>query len=382
MRIAFLASRYPWPVRSGDQLRAVKMLEHLSARHEVTLYAPSAPAVQSGSIKIETAPLNVPRLAWNVVHELFSSLPVQSRLYHVPELVARLRKSLLAREHDVVVAQLVRTSEWIPEESPVPVILDMVDLFSYTYSRAPQSASFPWRMVMSIEQPRLKRYERETVHRFKAVLLASASECEYLRQSTWAKNIAQVPNGVDMQEAPQLPPIPGRILFFGKLDYYPNRDAALHFAKDMLPAVQEKIAAARFVIAGWDPPREIRELAEKNIGVEILPDLADLRPEIGRAVVTVAPMRSGGGMQNKILESLACGTPVVTYPYSADAFGNDLPRGILVGNGKAGFIQEVLGVLMDPEKRKNLSEAGRESVRLHHSWTQAFSALNEALKSV
>jgi len=310
---------------------------------------------------------------------------MQTRFFHVPALVERFQRAVLEHEHDVVLAQLVRTSEWVPENCPVPVILDMVDLFSYSYSRAPGFASIPWRMVMAVEQPRLKQYERECVHRFQSILLASAAECEYLRQATWGKNITHVMNGVECPEIlTQQLPLPDRsprILFFGKLDYPPNADAAIHFAQDLFPGILHNVPNARFVIAGWEPPRAIHRLAHDHKNIEILPDLDDLRPEIMRASVTVVPMRSGGGLQNKILESLACGTPVVTYPHSADAFGANPPEGLLVATGREAFVGNVLDVLTSPSLRTELATAARTSIARDFTWENTLEPLDLILKS-
>src|SRR5579872_2609742 len=133
MRIAFLTSRFPWPTRTGDQLRAAHMLSHLAPKHEVTLYSIGEPA--SGALAVTTVihPLGPVQSAMNLLSGVLSGQPLQSTLFLHPKLLGTLHDAIAAGKHDLIIAQLVRTAEWLPLDCPIPAVLDMVDLISRTY---------------------------------------------------------------------------------------------------------------------------------------------------------------------------------------------------------------------------------------------------------
>jgi glycosyltransferase involved in cell wall biosynthesis len=137
-------------------------------------------------------------------------------------------------------------------------------------------------------------------------------------------------------------------------------------------------------IVGKDPPREIRQSAIRNPGyplgaaIRVTGTVPDIRPYLRRATLAVAPVPYGAGIQNKVLEALACGTPVVASPQAVSALEVRAGRDVVVAEGAEAFARAVLALLDDAGRRLALGEAGRAFVERYHSW-EAVAARLEAI---
>jgi glycosyltransferase involved in cell wall biosynthesis len=173
--------------------------------------------------------------------------------------------------------------------------------------------------------------------------------------------------------------IPSRIIYCGKLDYLPNTDAAVYFAKRIFPYVRRLVPNAQFIVAGFNPPRCLRTLAETP-GIEVQANLPDVRPVISSAAVSVAPIRFGAGIQNKILQSLALGVPVVASPLAAGPFSQNGTSPVLVAASPEKFAGLVVRVLQDHEYRMHLARKGRELIETTYGWDQVFGSLDRIIE--
>jgi glycosyltransferase involved in cell wall biosynthesis len=103
----------------------------------------------------------------------------------------------------------------------------------------------------------------------------------------------------------------------------------------------------------------------------------DIRPFLWRATVSVVPLLYGAGIQNKILEAMATGTPVVTTDKTLSALQVQPGKHLLVANGPEEFSQSVLRLIEDKNLRDEMSENGVAYVRNHHSWTSTAAQLTD-----
>jgi glycosyltransferase involved in cell wall biosynthesis len=192
-----------------------------------------------------------------------------------------------------------------------------------------------------------------------------------------------VPQGVELEKFPltQPPAHTNRIIFFGKLDTLPNADAAVYFAREIFPLVKRLVPDASFVVLGWNPPRNVRALGHLP-GVIVHANVPDVRPEVAKSAVSVAPMRFGAGIQTKILESLALGVPVVASPSAAQAVGDGGAAGILVGRDPSEFAHQVTRLLTESAYRERLSRAGRSLVESRYTWERILAPLDRVLETV
>jgi glycosyltransferase involved in cell wall biosynthesis len=219
--------------------------------------------------------------------------------------------------------------------------------------------------------------------RFDTVLLASPVDLAAVRKRTGGQNLVLVPNGVDLDNRPSVEesPEPNRIIFFGKLDYLPNADAAIYFVREILPLVRRTVPEAQFLVAGWSPPRAVRALGRME-GVTVRANVPDIKVEVSRSVVSVAPLRFGAGTQYKILESLALGVPVVATPEPARALVGHTTGPILVGRNPQEFANQVARLLTDAACRERMGRAGRSLVQTRYSWERVLAPLDRVLEGI
>jgi len=391
MRIAFLTSRLPYPLISGGRLRAHYVLRHLLRSHEVTLYAIGSPLgahrelgdVETVGLEKRLFRISPAGYGWNAVKGLFSRLPFQVKLYENGELLRALTADVERGQIDLFFVQLLRMAEYVRPFSHIPRILDLVDSICLHYHRMPRIWHSPRWLAARVDRERVCRYEAQMPGRFDTVLLASPIDLAAVRKRTGGQNLVLVPNGVDLDNRPSVEeaPEPSRIIFFGKLDYLPNADAAIYFAREILPLVRRKVPEARFLVAGWSPPRAVRALGRMD-GVTVRANVPDIKVEVSRSVVSVAPLRFGAGTQYKILESLALGVPVVATPEPARALVGHTTGPILVGRNPEEFANQVVRLLTDAACRERMGRAGRSLVQTRYSWERVLAPLDRVLERI
>jgi polysaccharide biosynthesis protein PslH len=376
-----LCSRPPWPLHGGDRIRTWHLAKALSALGDVSIVAargqdedPSAiEEALSFASSVRLPVLHRRTAALRAASALASPRALQQALYDSP--AARLAvRGALEEGPDVVFAHLVRTVPWLPAKTP-PVVVDVQDALSRQYA---QGTGHGWRRAaMALERRRIGPAEGRAIHRANAVTFISSRDQEAVLPDP-DRPVGILPAVVDLDAfAPDsTPPVPGLITFVGQLRTAANRDMAVHFARRVLPLVRSTRRDARFRIVGQGADRTVRRLARLP-GVEVVGAVDDVAPELRRAWLTVCPQRFGSGVQNKVLQSLAVGTPAVVTPDVRDALGG--VQGLDVGRLDRAFAVKVADLLNDPGRRQQLSVAGVRSVAERHSEAALEAALRDLL---
>ena len=253
------------------------------------------------------------------------------------------------------------------------VVWDSVDCISLLFEQASsRSRGLFGRWVTRLELPRTRRYERELVGSLATTLVTSANDKEALERLA-GRRLAQVrvlPNGVDSTYfcPGDAPKATAEVVFSGKLSYHANVTAALHLVEAVMPRVWAKRPDARVVLAGKDPASELVRLGQADPRVAVTGTVADLRPYLRRATVAAALVPYGAGIQNKVLEAMACGTAVVGSPQAAAALMVTAGKEMLVVDGAEAQARALLQVIEDDILRAQLVKAGRNYVEAHHNW--------------
>jgi polysaccharide biosynthesis protein PslH len=214
------------------------------------------------------------------------------------------------------------------------------------------------------------------------VVVTSPSDAQALSGAVGAERIAVIPNGVDLEYfAYQPAPEAGRIVFTGNMSWPPNEDAAEHFARDLMPAIQSRIPGTSFWIVGAQPSARIENLSSIS-GVHVTGTVADIRPWIWSAAVYASPLRFGLGVKNKILEAMASGAPIVATSRSLSGTPLIDGRHAMIADDDAKFTAAVVRLLSEPALRESLSREARRKVETENSWQSVAVKYEEVYREV
>jgi glycosyltransferase involved in cell wall biosynthesis len=240
-----------------------------------------------------------------------------------------------------------------------PLVFDLVDVDSEKWRSLSETAVAPARWVYASEARRLSTFEARAAACAEAVLVVNDRERAAILRLAPGANVCVVPNGVAIDELrPTGPPSEDfRVVFCGVMNYRPNEDAALWFARAVWPAIRERCPQARFSLVGSDPTQALRHLAVADPTIEVTGAVEDVRPYLWRGAVAIAPLFVARGVQNKVLEAVAAGLPCVVTPAVQDG----LPREVLGGCRVAGDVEQFASAVLDllghsPADRRSLAD--------------------------
>lgn len=380
MRVVFLTSRLPWPIDRGDRLRSHHFLRKLAERHDVHLLTfLASPAERAGVVELERLGLRVspvllsPRSSrLGMLRAVPSQRPFQVAYYDS----ARMRElaSRAIPECDVAIAHLIRMTPYLDATTGGPRrIVDLCDCISSEYEASLVHRSGVPKLFYREEARRVARYEREIIDRFDESWLISAAEIDKIAPGH--ARLQVVPNGVHANDAPRTLPAndPPRLVFTGNMSVPHNVDAARFLVGEILPRVARAVPGLRITLAGADPAPAVRALA--GPAVEVTGWVDDLGDVLAAGHVFVAPMRFVAGVQNKVLEAMAAGVPVVTSEIVRRGIGAAAGRDLLVAESADEFTDHIARLLATSDEAERVGASGREHVRARFTWDTVLARL-------
>ena len=381
-----LAHRIPYPPHTGDKTRAFHVARHLAARHDLTLaFLVDDPSDLPGVHKLRQV---VPNLVFGRLRKPMSLVQgiaglVSGRTVTLPYFYGRSLARQVTRRcreagFDVAYVSSTAMAQYVP--AGLPLVMDFVDVDSDKWRQYAEHRRPPLSWLYRVEARRLQVCEGEIARRASACLLATDVEDEQLRSfAPWA-HTGVMPNGIDsVFYAPQPgEPTGPAVIFTGAMDYLPNIDAVRHFCADILPRVRREVPETVFYIVGLNPSADVKRLGELP-GVVVTGSVPDVRPYYARAGVCVAPLRIGRGIQNKVLQGMAMGLPVVASPLAARGVRGEPGVHFEVADDATAFARRVTRLLTQPQARVELGRAGRACVEAHYTWEQNLAGLEALL---
>ena len=382
-----LAHRIPYPPHTGDKTRAFHVARYLAARHQLTLGflvddprdLAGVPELQRVIPDIVFGRLRKPVSLARGMAGLVGGGTVTLSYFYSRGLARQLDRRRHGGEFDVVYASSTAMLQYVPSRD-IPLVMDFVDVDSDKWRQYGERRGAPLSWLYRTEARRLQACEGDIARRARVCLLATEVEEQQLRSfAPWAYT-AVVPNGIDtVYYSPQPRAIdPPAVIFTGAMDYLPNVDAVQYFCADVLPLIRRDVPEAVFYIVGLNPSGDVRRLAQRA-GVVVTGAVPDVRPYYARASVCVAPLRIGRGIQNKVLQGMAMGLPVVASPLAARGVRAEAGVHLEVADGAVAFAGHVTRLLKEPEARRDLGDAGRACVEAHYSWARSLSGLEELI---
>lgn len=392
--LLFLAHRLPYPPNKGDKIRSWHLLRHLARRYRVYLGTfvddeqdwQHVGAVEKICAEVFVRPLPGMRSRLRSLRGLLNGQPL-TLPYYGDSAMARWVGDRV-REQDIhqLFAFSSAMGQYAPEPRDWPMrrVMDLVDVDSDKWRQYSEHKAWPMNWVYAREARRLAAYERRLAAEWDACLLVSETEAQWLRERApeSAHRIHALNNGVDVahfqpdQDFSQ-PYAEGEraLVFTGAMDYWANVDAVCWFAEKVWPEILRQQAMARFYIVGSRPAAAVQRLAQ-HPGIVVTGTVPDVRPYIANAHGAVAPLRVARGIQNKVLEAMALGRPLVITTAAADGIDIDGLPGVVVSDVVAGQVQACLELLR-PEAAPPANAAMRAWISRHYDWNRNLSRLDQ-----
>lgn len=386
-----LAHRLPYPPRTGDKVRAYHIARHFARDHELTL----ACLVDEPATGLALAALRqeIPDLEYATISRVRKRLRALLHLvgggsatmayFDSPELRAHVAARLKEDRFDLIYVSSSSMAQYVNGIRQIPVLMDFVDVDSDKWLQYGARLPLHTAWVYRLEGRRLQQHELEAARRANRCLVATRHEEALLHSlAPWVPTTV-IPNGVDLDYFTPLfaPAADPTIIFTGAMDYFPNVDAVLHFCRRVFPRIRKRVPQARFLIVGRNPAPAVRRLAAVP-GVQVTGTVPDVRPFLRRAAVAVAPLRVARGIQNKVLEAMATGLPVVATSKGHEGLEARPGEHLFVEDAPGKFADVVVGLLNSPGLRAEVGRAARKFVEAHHCWTASMAILDQVLAAV
>jgi glycosyltransferase involved in cell wall biosynthesis len=374
------------PQIDGDLVRFRNLFPRLAKRHDLSLVYLDAhdrddylAVYKAGFESVHVVKYRPKRSRLAAAVDLALLAPPYSIRRLDPELAVTIEttlQSVVAAEKIDLVHAWTRAAEQFTGSLPCPVLFDLCDALSL---QASQGISWKSGVRQRLERLRLWRSERAIVNGYPTTFVASQDSAVFPR----ARSAKVIPNGVDAEYFRYVPHArPTRILVFsGSMSFPPNVEAVLWFRRHVWPSLVQRYPDVSWYIVGANPHEAVRGLGEdENIVVTGFVD--DIRPFVQQSSVVVAPMFSGSGIKNKVLEAMACGRAVVTTPLGIQGIDAKAGEEFELATDGPGFVASIQRLLDEPDLANAVGLAGRRLVETRYSWDQVvdeYSALYSRL---
>jgi sugar transferase (PEP-CTERM/EpsH1 system associated) len=388
MKILFVVPYVPNLVR----VRPYNLIRLLAARgHQVDLFTLWDNQQEQTDIKklqqmchaVHAQPMPRWQSLVNCLAALPSHTPLQAVYSWQPKLAEHIIASIGITNYDIIHIEHLRGSRYgihIKEKLKktnhrIPVVWDSVDCISLLFRHATErSQRLLNRFITRLELNRTENFERWLTILYDQVLVTSPTDRQALidlhTQGNSLPRIDVLSNGVDLDyftpgEAREREP--ATLIVSGKMSYHANITMVGYLIQHIMPHIWSARPDVRLQIVGRNPPKEILALG-KNPSISVISNVPDIPPYLQKATIALTPILYGVGVQNKVLEAMACATPVVSTPQAISALQVHAEQDVYVAQEPEQYAAAVLRLLASPQEQDRLGKAGRLYVERHHHW--------------
>ena len=396
MKLLYLVHRLPYPPNKGDKVRSYHLLKHLAARHDVHLGTfiddpddeQHLPRVRALCKSLHVARLNPRSAKLMSLRGLLSGEALSLPYYRDAGLQAWVDETAAREGFDAVVVFSGVMAQYTRGLRGVKTLVDFVDVDSAKWRDYAPEHAWPMSWLYRREFAKLLGFEQRVADAAACSFFVTDNEVALFRELSpgRAMRLAALGNGVDADffapDASRASPFTPQelpLVFTGAMDYWPNVDAVTWFAQDILPRLRERFPALRFHIVGRSPTPAVQALAGE--AVNVTGTVPDVRPYLQHAAAVVAPLRLARGIQNKILEALAMGRPVVAAETCVRAITTQPLAGLQAATVEADYIEHLTHWLQQPGAAAAAGATARDFVVGSYSWDAHLAGLDRHLEA-
>ena len=393
--LLYLVHRLPYPPNKGDKVRSFNLLRHLAKKHRVhlgTFIDDPDDEIHLEKVRGYCATMHVARLSPRIaklrsLRGLLSGEALSLPYYRNAALRDWVLRTCTDQHIDYAVVFSSVMASYVPDMQRLPTLVDFVDVDSAKWTQYATTHRWPLSWLYRREGERLLAWERSVAEKAVRSFFVTAAEADMFRRAApeSTDRIEAIGNGVDADffspehtlaspfSAEEIP-----IVFTGAMDYWPNIDAAVWFAGEVLPRLRRQHPKLRFYIVGRSPEAAVQALAKDSATV-VTGTVDDVRPYLKHATVVVAPLRIARGIQNKVLEAMAMGRPVIASTACAGAIAAECGSELLAAGTPDDYIAHIDKLLADPARADAIGQTARQRVLVSYSWDAHLSRIDRYL---
>lgn len=369
---------------TGGKIRTGKMLEKLRDIFDITLisnvespqddkYLPQITNLCSEFHPVPWKEIKKysPRFYLRVLSKTLSRYPITVINDYSKAVEEKISDVLRSRRYDLVVCDFLQPSLNVRSITGYSTLLFQHNVESVILERYFRTAHDPLRKLFWWSQwKKMLRYEQQACRRFTGVVAVSEVDKENLERKFSLQNVFAIPTGVDTEYfSPREESIePNSLVFTGSMDWLPNEDAILFFAREILGKVKEHIPNVKLTVVGRNPSRRLLNEVKKYPEISIVGWVSDVRPYISRHALYVIPLRIGGGTRIKAYEAMAMGKAVISTHVGTEGLPLTSGKHVMLADEPQHFAAAVVELLQNHKKRQCLGEAARSFVKRNFAW--------------
>lgn len=376
MKLVVLCPRFPYPLEKGDKLRIFHQLKLLREQFQICLICVVREEPDPTDLSViedlvdQCYCIHIPisTRKWSAAKALLSGSPLQCGYYYSAKAQREIDAIIQDFKPDHIYCQLIRMAKYVAHYT-TPKTIDYMDAFGIGMERRASVSKGFEKWLYTIDARRTRAYEQQIYSNFDNHTIISTQDRQHIGDGSL--DITINPNGIDTAYfAPMDSQVEYDIGFVGNMGYLPNVQAAEYLINDLELANKYTV-----IIAGARPDKRVKLLEKPTVTITGWVD--DVRKSYASSSVFVAPLWSGTGQQNKILEAMAMGLPCVTTSTVNKAIGATHREEIMVAENKGQFLSAIEELLSNEELYNKLKINARKFVRATYSWQHNVDVLSK-----
>lgn len=371
----------------GDRIKPYNLLKHLAKSHNVhlvTFFQGGTPPktyikeITELGINLDYIPLYPIDAGLKTIKSFFNRLPLEIAYYTQSSFKKVVNELLKTKKFDLAFAFFMRTAEYLKDVNIKKILIAEDCRTLYQYRSYKESKNLLQKSVRWWEYNKLKKYEPITTSYFDITTCVTDVDIEALRNLNSNAQYRLLTNGVDINKF--VPPIDNSkrsyILFTGKLDLWANILMIKTIINEIFPIIKQQVPDIELKIVGSHPLPQIINMCKSDEKIELIADVPEMIPYLQSAKLFLHPHSGGSGIQNKLLEAMACGCPVVTTPTGIQGIDAKNGNDVLIGSNPLELAKHCVEILSNQELADKISKNARELIVNTHSWEIVFRDLD------
>lgn len=394
MKILMLTPYLPYPLLSGGQIRTYNLLKKLAKKHQITLFAlikDESEKAYIGELEKYCQQVRVfkrsrkPFTLRNILKTAFSTYPFLVIRNQSLTVTGAIQEELANQNYDLIHAETFYMMSHLPDLK-IPSILVEQTIEYLGYENYAKKAPWFLRPILNVDVNKIRTWEKHYWQEADQLIVMSSEDKKFIAKELGrADKIAVVANGVDNhwfdQVKRQKTAVP-TILSVGTFKWLPNREAVDFLVEKIWPLVKKKLKNVRLQIVGNAPSQKVLNYGLADPNISVAGQVEDIRYAFKSADLLLAPVFSGKGTRYKILEAMACSTPVVASKIAVEGLDVENGKHVLTSNNAEELAELTIKVLTNQQLWHQLSMSGKKFVQDHYDWQSISKKLDTIYQKV